>query len=292
MNVIRAILLLACLAAPSLLFAGNGADQVEAGVDAALLHLAERGALGRFDQPLTISRPAQVRYELGAVVDVRKPDPRGLEVLAITPGGAAARMGLKAGDRLVAINGRRLDGNGAPASLLLDAVRDGHGAVQLLTTRGKSRMELAGQADAAAVPAYRLTIGEAAPAAGGGCGYVSYSATPPGSQGLFETLITRIDGRSTPPRINLLRVPAGRHVLTLQELVPEHRLSASQNLQRRLMQRQSMMRAYKSLVVDVKPDTDYRVAARLHKGKLDRASIRANEYWEPVVWAQRSIRCR
>jgi len=42
-------------------------------------------------------------------VDVRKPDPRGIEVLAVTPDGAAARMGLKVGDRLLAINNRRLD---------------------------------------------------------------------------------------------------------------------------------------------------------------------------------------
>ncbi|MDN5780429.1 MAG: PDZ domain-containing protein [Luteimonas sp.] len=292
MSVIRGFTLLACLAFPGLLLAADKGGQVEAEVDAALLHLAERGALGRFDQPLTISRPARVRYELGAVVDVRKPDPRGLEVLAITPDGAAARMGLKAGDRLLAINDRRLDGATA-ANVLVDAVRDSDGAVQLLAARGKSRIELSGHADTAAVPAYQLTIGEPAPGAATGCGYVSYSATPPGSQGLFETLITRVDGRSTPPAgINLLRVPAGRHVLTVQELIPEHRLSASQNLQRGLMRRQLMARAYKPLVVDVRPDTDYRIGARLHKDRLDRESVRANEYWEPVVWEQRAIRCQ
>lgn len=292
MFAIRGFTLLACLAFPGLLFAGDKNGQVEAEMDATLLYLAERDALGSFDQPLTISRPAQVRYELGAVVDVRKPDPRGLEVLAITPDGAAARMGLKTGDRLVAINDRRLDGQAAPAPLLLDAVREGHGAVRLLAARGKSRLQLTGQADTTAIPAYQLTVGDAASRHASGCGYVSYSAMPPASEGLFESFITRIDGRSTPARINLLRVPAGRHVLTVQELIPEHRLSASQNLQRRLMQRQSMARAYKTLVVDIKPDTDYRVATRLHKDKLDRGSIRANEYWEPVVWEQRAIRCR
>src|SRR3546814_5652633 len=83
---------LTCLALSGLLPAADQTgNEVEAEVDAALLHLAERGALGSFDQPLTIARPAQVRYELGAVVDVRKPDPRGLEVPADTPDGAAAR---------------------------------------------------------------------------------------------------------------------------------------------------------------------------------------------------------
>src|SRR3546814_119350 len=121
----RTLTLLACLAFSGLLpAAAQTGNEVEAEMDAALLHLAERGALGSFDQPLAISRPAQVRYELGAVVDVRKPDPRGIEVLAVTPDGAAARVGLKAGDRLVAINSRRLDGDAAPAGVLRDAVRD------------------------------------------------------------------------------------------------------------------------------------------------------------------------
>src|SRR3546814_19909585 len=88
----RTLTLLACLALSGILpAAAQTGNEVEAEVDAALLHLAERGALGSFDQPLAIARPAQVRYELGAVVDVRKPDSRGIEVLAVTPDRAAAR---------------------------------------------------------------------------------------------------------------------------------------------------------------------------------------------------------
>jgi membrane-associated protease RseP (regulator of RpoE activity) len=293
MSLIRGFTLLACLAVPGLLFAGDKGSQVEAEMDAALLHLAERGALGSFDQPLTMSRPAQVRYELGAVVDVRKPDPRGIEVLAITPDGAAARMGLKTGDRLVAINGHRLDGRDAPATLLRNAMAASNGNVRLLAARGKTRVELAGAADTAAVPAYRLTIGDAAPDQPAGCGYVTYSAMPPRSKNLFQVFITTIDGRSTPPGlVNRLRVDAGRHLLTVQELIPAYRMLPSQNLQRSLMHRQLKTRAYKPLVVDVKPNTDYRIGARLHKDRLDRTGIRSNAYWEPVVWEQRADECR
>src|SRR3546814_608717 len=131
-------------------------------MDAALLHLAERGALGSFDQPLAISRPAQVRYELGAVVDVRKPDPRGIEVLAVTPDGAAARMGLKTGDRLVAINDRSLDGDAAPADVLRAAVREGTGAVRRGAARGTARLQPARHAAVVAVHAHHPT--PAAPA--------------------------------------------------------------------------------------------------------------------------------
>src|SRR3546814_5524668 len=60
----RTLTLLSCLALSGLLpAAAQTGNEVEAEVDAALLHLAERGALGSFDQPLTIARPAQVRSE-------------------------------------------------------------------------------------------------------------------------------------------------------------------------------------------------------------------------------------
>src|SRR3546814_184735 len=233
------------------------------------------------------------RYELGAVVDVRKPDPRGIEVLAVTPDGAAARMGLKTGDRLVAINDRRLDGDAAPADVLRDAVREGNGAVRLVAARGKSRIELDGQADVVAVPAYHLTVGEAAAGTVAGCGYVSDSSLPPRSKGLFKAEITQVDGRSTPLRgINRVHVASGRHVLTIGELIPSHRLSMTQNLQRSRAKQHLMARAYKPLVVDVQPGTEYRIGVRLRKDRLDYASIRDNEYWEPVVWEQRAATCR
>ena len=294
MSISRVLTLLACLAFAGILpAAAQTGDGVEAEVDAALLNLAERGALGSFDQPLTITRPAQVRYELGAVVDVRKPDPRGIEVLAVTPDGAAARMGLKTGDRLVAINDRRLDGDAAPAGVLRDAVRDGNGAVRLVAARGKSRIELDGQADVVVVPAYQLTVGEAAANTATGCGYVSDSSLPPRSKGLFKAQITQVDGRSTPlGGINRVRVASGRHVLTIGEQIPGYRLSMTQNRQRIRTQQRMMARILKPLIVDIKPNTDYRIGVRLRKDRLDNDSIRANEYWEPVVWEQRAIRCR
>lgn len=289
----RTLALLACLAFAGLQpAAAQSGDEVEAELDATLLHLAERGALGSFDQPLKIARPAQVRYELGAVVDVRKPDPRGIEVLAVTPGGAAARMGLKAGDRLVAINDRRLDGDAAPADVLRGAVRDGNGAVRLVATRGKSRVELDGHADVVAVPAYQLTVGESAAGTAAGCGYVSDSSLPPRSEGLFKAEITRVDGRSTPLHgINRIHVASGRHVLTIGELIPSHRLSMTQNLQRSRTKQHLMADAYKPLVLNVKPGTEYRIGVRLRKDRLDYASIRDNAYWEPVVWEQREATC-
>ena len=285
------ICMLAACALPGTLLAGDNTRQVATEVEAALQNLSAHNALGRADTPLTVSRPAQVRYELGAVVDVRKPAPQGLEILAITPDSAAARLGLKAGDRLLAINGRRLDGRAPAGDVLNDAMQAGDGKLDVVASRNGSPVNVSGRANVIGVPAYALTIGSAAGQVAG-CGFVSYSYQPPQSQGVFPAIITTIDGRSTPlGEINRLRVDNGRHVLTVQEFIPEHRLSATQNRQRYLMMREWMARAYKPLVVDVKPGVNYRIGAQLRTDKLDFASLRANEYWEPVVWNQVEEKC-
>ena len=72
-------------------------------LDAALLQMSERGDLKDTGAPQVIQKPAQVRYELGTVVDVRAAQRNGLPVLALTHDGPAARVGLKAGDRLVGL---------------------------------------------------------------------------------------------------------------------------------------------------------------------------------------------
>src|SRR3546814_665301 len=125
-----------------------------------------------------------------------------------------------------------------------------------------------------------------------GCGYVSDSSLPPRSEGLFKAEITQVDGRSTPLNgINRVHVASGRHVLTVGELIPSHRLSMTQNLQRSRAKQHLMARAYKPLVVDVQPGTEYRIGVCLRKDRLDYASIRDNEYWERVVWEQRAAPC-
>src|SRR3546814_12834271 len=80
--------------------------------------------------------------------------------------------------------------------------------------RGKSRIELDGQADIVAVPAYQLTVGEAAAGVTAGCGYVSDSSLPPRSEGRFKAEITQVDGPSTPLHgINRVHVASARHGL-------------------------------------------------------------------------------
>lgn len=217
------------------------------------------------------------RYELGAVVDVRRANRNGIALLAVTPGGAADRMGLQAGDRLLAINGRRLDGATKPSSTLDGALQESNGALQVEASRNGKPLVLSGRADAA-----RL----AAPGDSRSCGYVSTRAgVVPRTQHIFRADITQIDGRSTPIEPSYRhRTSAGTHVLVVREFIDSNYLSSAQLNQIAKMKKFAFARAYKSFVIDVKPNMGYRIGARLIKDKLDTRSIRDNAYWEPVVW--------
>lgn len=220
--------------------------------------------------------PPSGSWEIGAVLDVRAPSEQGLAVLAVTPGGAAERLGLRPGDRLVAINGTRFDGAAEPASSLRQSLAAAGGALQVEALRNGQALSVSGQADAVA----------AAADGAAGCGYVSTVGVPPRvSDKIHPAEITRIDGRSTPLfDVNRYRVDAGRHVLTVREVIDDHVFNNTQLRQRTLMKRRELARAYKALVVDVPANTMLRVGARWIPEQRDSASFRNNAYWEPVVW--------
>lgn len=249
-------------------------------IEGALLAGADRGELGTSDRPLEIEVPSQVIRELGAVVV-----PSGGEavVMAVTPGSAAERMRLRPGDRLVELNGMRFAGAHDPAAALDAAMQSaGDDPLSLTYVRDGKRLRTSGSADVTAIPAYRLVVGAPADR----CGHVSDTAgTVPRSRDIFRARVTRIDGRSTPlqPK-HRLRVDAGRHVLTVREQVDRNRIGRAAATQIARMQKFEDARAYKPLVVHVEPDRTYYIGARLLRDRLDAESIRANAYWEPVVW--------
>lgn len=256
-------------------------------IESALARASESGALGGDARSTTLRSEARVRYELGAVVDLRAAG--GLPVLAVTPGSAASRLGLRPGDRLLAINGRGIGGH---ADALQQAIDAGNGKLAVQWTRGGKRMGAQDQADAVSVPAYQLIVGGRYPE---GCGFVSdQQGIVPISQNIYTAMITRINGRSMPLGGRFqYELPIGKHVLTVAEGIDRNRLTLG--VQNRIAQTQRLQTAaqsYKTLVVDVKPNTTYRIGARLFPDKLDADSIRANTFWEPVVWESRAQPCR
>jgi membrane-associated protease RseP (regulator of RpoE activity) len=142
-------LLLALLAA----LGSAGVAAMDA-LDAAILDALDRAEPG---QPLRIERPARVHYGLGAVVDPQPIDAGAPHVRAITPGGAAVRMGLREGDRLLRINAVDLSNAQAPAEALRAAVQGGAGDLHIELLRNQQRLSLRGTADRITLPAFSLS---------------------------------------------------------------------------------------------------------------------------------------
>lgn len=133
----------------------------------------------------------------------------------------------------------------------------------------------------------------AARSSAGQCGYLSTGeGIVPKSDNVFVANITQIDGRSTSfMKANRQKVAVGSHTLTISEQIDERRFNEAQLFQVRKMKDLKNARAYKKLVVDVKAGMSYRIGAKLDRDKLDTASIRANAYWEPVIWEQVAEAC-
>ncbi|MGY0559310.1 MULTISPECIES: PDZ domain-containing protein [unclassified Luteimonas] len=221
---------------------------------------------------------------LGIVVDGRRTGEEGVQVLAVSPGGAGEQMGLMPGDRLLSINGRTLVGVMAPNALIGEVLTDG-GEVRLDLVRDGERLALSGKAGDAIGTASVLMEG---------CGYVSTLGAPPRvTRNIYSAEITQINGRSTPlVAQNRHEVPVGRQVLVVREEIDRHRIPSADLLRIERMQRRKQGRIYKTLVIDVEPDTRYSIGAQLLPDRLDRDSVRNNDWWEPVVWESRREECR
>jgi len=250
-------------------------------VELALLRAADRGALpGLDEEPLRIEAQAQTRYELGAVID---PAPAsGPIVVAVTPGGAAERMGLNVGDRLLAVNGNSVAQVQRPLDVMRDALVRDQGDLALDVERADQRLALNGRADALTVPAYAMTISSSASAEN--CGRISVFFTASRSDDLYPARIIYIDGKTPLLDAPSWRVKPGKRTLTVADGIEPVRFNAVQQRQRAFRFEDH----YKTLEIDVKPDTTYQIAARFHLG----GNVIKHEHWEPVVARKSHESCR
>lgn len=156
--------------------ASVGVEQrLRAELRAVMTELVESGAFGAappHDIRLDIDTPAQRVSNLGLLVDSRRDDRDGVHVLAITPGGAAERMGLRSGDVLLAVNGAPLENaDGASATLRrsVDELPDG-AQLAFDVRRDGRRQTLAGTPSSVYLPAMHLTVGGGTQLAAAGSG--------------------------------------------------------------------------------------------------------------------------
>src|SRR5262249_14831868 len=158
--------------APPPALAPEAERQVRDELRALLERLAASGVLGqRPDQiALSFDEPAQRVNDLGLLVDSTSAERArdGLRVLGATPGGAAERLGVRAGDVLVAINGHGLRGLGADAQghalaaktlrAVVEALPD-DAALQLDVVRAGAALELHTTLKSVRLPAVHLQLG-------------------------------------------------------------------------------------------------------------------------------------
>ncbi|MBO9716635.1 MAG: PDZ domain-containing protein [Pseudoxanthomonas sp.] len=204
-------------------------------------------------QPRSGRAPAG--YELDAVVDVRRASAEGPRVMAVTPGGAADRMGLRAGDRLQSVNGRALAGAERPAPLLDEALRAGGGRLRVEVLRGTQPLSLSG------------TLEPGRSAGGGGCGQLTDRLDGlPAVANVRPVDIVQVEGLRAPVAAAARHpVAAGTRVVIVREHVPA------------APSRPLSTFASKALVLDVEADSTYFLGARpLAGGGADG--------WEPFVW--------
>jgi hypothetical protein len=274
--------------------------------DAALLRLADAGQLPAGETPLSISQPPRTRHELGAVLDLAGAGGDGAAVLAVTPGAAGERIGLRVGDRVTRINDVPLRaGDGAVP--LREALDGRDGALVVTVLRDGRPLELRGRADSVALPGYQLLLAGSDATQASTCGRVSVFDIFPRNRQVYPAAIIAIDGRHPGPG-PIFRLSPGRHVLTVAENIDTNQFSGVAQFQRNRAVRpgvagegaapaaaqgvapQRAQSPYKDLVVDVLPGVTYHVAAQFHPDR--RYEIRTNAYWEPLVYSESPEPCR
>ena len=284
-----------------------------------MMDLIQSGAFGNTAPQqiaLDIDAPPQKVSNLGLLVDSKGGAGDGLHVLAVTPGGNAERMGLRAGDVLLALNGTPLASADGAATLrnTVDTLPDG-GRLDFNVRRDGRTQTMGGASASMVLPAMHLSIGNgtalasntganaagpdaarsspaegyngASPAnEGSGCGRISDFDVAPSGQGLHQATIISIDNKAPGPHgSKAYLISAGPHVLKISEHIPSRYFSFNDR------QRNSQVGGgYKTINVDVVPDTTYFVAAHLNEDQRDNPAHGA--YWDPVVWKQVPESCR
>jgi hypothetical protein len=282
-----------------LLLAPLAAAQVEyeliAELDATLLKLIDSGRLPTAGSAIRIEQPDRDYHELGAVLDLSAAEV-GADVLAITPGGAAERLGLRVGDRVLSLNSVAL-GRDLDADELRRSIDDAEGALVIEILRGSRSIELRGEADTTILPGYQLLLAaNSAPASG--CARLSVFDVAPRTQQIFPAVIIGIDGKAPGPG-HTFRVAPGLRQITVGENIDAHRFNSLELLARGRFSApqpgaepssRARVTRYKSLLIDAQPGTTYRIGARFFPDRTD--AVRRNEHWEPVIWREFAQPCR
>ena len=292
--------------------ASIGAQRLREELRVLLMDLVQSGALDQSPGDriaLTVDIPAGRVPDLGVLVDSSSGESagKGLLVLGTTPGSLASRIGLRSGDILLAVNDLSLVALGSDPSGSARAARVLRDALEVLAdgaqlgfriARGGQQVSIAGKMESVFIPSVHLQLGEAQSSATTGnsgadaqrsssvCGRISTFDSAPRQQQLHAATLIDIDGQRSPISGQAsVRVSAGRHILKVGEQIDLRYLGFGQRLRDR-----GGIERYKTIEVDVQPDTTYFLAAKINAEH--RNEWRDGAYWDPVIWSSSKEGCK
>ncbi len=263
-----------------------------------LARLAASGELGQHPEQLDLSLdlPARRVTDLGVLVDSTSAAHArdGLRVLGTTPGGTAARLGLRPGDVVLAVNGTSLrnlgadtEGRALAASTLKSAVEalPESAPLHLDVLRDGVTVALNAPVQSVYLPALRMQLGAAALAAvapattnppAASCGRISTFDVAPRGDRQYHAHIVQLDGTTPGPTgQETYRVRAGEHHLLVTEDIPTQQMGVGEIATLR-------RNTTKPLTMTVAANTTAMVAAQFHPDKA--SDLAHGTYWDPVVW--------
>ena len=242
------------------------------------------------DGALLIEEPSRSIYHFGAILDAK------FVVVAVTPESDAAKLGLKEGDKLLAINQQQVsDSNLADILAQMNDWADGD-AISLQLLRAGKQLHLKGIVSRHALPGWRLELLAAEqqhelPTATS-CGYVSVFYNTPASFRRHPVKIFEIDaigfkaGLSYKRTHEVMKVLVGEIEVTVEEHINSEVIKRYQS---DVLQRRSGKNVIKTIKLNIEPNTVYHLGAEYLANKSQRDDKR--DYWQPIVWKTTARAC-
>lgn len=250
------------------------------------------------DWPIVIYHPAETIINLGLYVHpdyTEENDSNGPLVIAVTPDSAAARMGVRTGDRLRSIEGKSLirlgaeaDGSSRAFRRLQDALNESSGTITLTVLRGDQTLPLEGDLEKLTLPRAILTLTQVSvettdAADPGACATVTTQAPPPREFNVFPADLVSINGvqAGTKLRDQHFLTP-GTYVFEVRPEIPDHLLAAN-------AARAESRRPFAILRLPMDAGFTYHVGAKLLVGREQQTPHA--RFWEPIVWRMEMADC-
>ena len=248
---------------------------------------------------IALDFPAEKEAKLGLVLDLEDAS-SGYRVLSTTPGGFAEQLSIEAGDVITHVNDTEVsDSNNQKLLENIQMLAPGE-RIKLAVNRNGQLHDFDAQLTGRYIPEIKLEVGaplsmEAGVAngttknpdenedasqenTGNQCGRVSVFFRPPETRDLYPAKISKIDGESHLIGKSTFRLAPGKHEIKLHERITYRHLRRKKGIQKA-----------KPLEIDIKPNTNYYLAAKFIRNK--RMKMVKEEYWEPVVWKTTERKC-